>query len=94
MYNHIMYADNVCLVALTGATIQNRLDVCRNFGTSEYLNKKLIIILHAFVTTRLDYLNIILYGMPDYIIQRLLILLNTAVRIVTNHKISIISLMQ
>ena len=42
------------------------------------------IIVHAFVTTRLDYLNILLYGMPDYIIKRLQRLLNAAARIVTN----------
>ena len=36
--------------------------------------------MHAFVTTRLDYLNSLLYGMPDYIIKRLQILLNAAAR--------------
>ena len=42
------------------------------------------IIVHAFVTTRLDYLNSLLYGMPDYIIKRLQRLLNAAARIITN----------
>ena len=41
-------------------------------------------ILHAFVITRLDYLNRFLYGMSAYIITRLQILLNAAARIVTN----------
>ena len=40
--------------------------------------------MHAFVTTRLDYLNSLLYGMPDYIITRLQRLLNVAARIITN----------
>ena len=40
------------------------------------------IIVHAFVTTRLDYLNSLLYGMHDYIIKRLQRLLNTAARII------------
>ena len=40
--------------------------------------------MHAFVTTRLDYLNSLLYGMPDYIIKRLQRLLNAAARIITN----------
>ena len=40
--------------------------------------------MHAFVTTRLDYTNGILYGMPDYIIKRLQRLLNAATRIITN----------
>ena len=38
----------------------------------------------AFVTTRLDYFNSLLYGMSDYIIKRLQRLLNAAARIVTN----------
>ena len=42
------------------------------------------IIVHAFVTSRLDYLNSLLYGMPDYIIKRLQRLLNAAARIITN----------
>ena len=42
------------------------------------------IIVHAFVTTRLNYLNCLLYGMPDYIIKRLQRLLNAAARIITN----------
>ena len=42
------------------------------------------IIVHAFVTIRLDYLNSLLYGMPDYIIKRLQRLLNAAARIITN----------
>ena len=40
--------------------------------------------MHSFVTARLDYLNSLLYGMPDYVIKRLQRLLNTAARIVTN----------
>ena len=40
--------------------------------------------MHAFVTTRLDYLNSLLYGMPDYIIKRLQRLLHAAARIVPN----------
>ena len=41
-------------------------------------------IVHAFVTTRLDYLNSFIYGIPDYIIKRLQRLLNAAARIITN----------
>ena len=42
------------------------------------------IIVHVFVTTRLDYLNSLLYGMHDYITKRLQRLLNAAARIITN----------
>ena len=31
--NHIMYADDICLMAPTGSTMQNLLDVCHNYGT-------------------------------------------------------------
>ena len=58
----------------------------RNIGKIQiYLSQQTKeIIVHAFVTTRLDYLNNILYGMPDYIIKRLQRLLNAAARIITN----------
>ena len=36
-----------------------------------------------FDLTRFDYLNSLLYGMPDYVIKRLQRLLNVAARIVT-----------
>ena len=45
----------------------------RNIGKiQKYLSQEAKeIIVHAFLTTRLDYLNSLLYGMPDYIIKRL-----------------------
>ena len=58
----------------------------RNIGKiQKYLSQDTKeIIVHAFVSTRLDYLNSLLYGMPDYIIKRLQRLLNAAARIITN----------
>ena len=58
----------------------------RNIGNiQKYLSQETKeIIVHALVTTRLDYLNSILYGLPDYIIKRLQRLLNAAARIITN----------
>ena len=58
----------------------------RNIGKiHKYLSQETKeIIVHTFVTTRLDYLNSLLYGMPDYIIKRLQRLLNAAARIITN----------
>ena len=65
---------------------KKRTNQLRNNGKiQQYLSqdtKKIIV--HAFVTTRLDYLNSLLYGMPDYIIKRLQRLLNAAARIITN----------
>ena len=35
--NHIMYADDICLMAPTGTAMQNLLDVCHNYGTANYI---------------------------------------------------------
>lgn len=52
--------------------------------TKKYLDKesaqKLV---HAFVTSKLDYSNSLLYGLPGCKLERLQRLLNTAARIVT-----------
>ena len=40
-------------------------------------------IIHAFVTTNLDYFNAILYGLPKVVLNRLWLVRNRAVRIVT-----------
>ena len=31
--NHVMYADDICLLALTASAIQSLLDVCHEYGT-------------------------------------------------------------
>ena len=40
-------------------------------------------IIHAFVTTNLDYCNVILYGLPKVLLNRLQLVQNRAARIVT-----------
>jgi hypothetical protein len=40
-------------------------------------------LIHAFVTSRIDSNNALLYGLPDYLIKRLQHVLNTAARLVT-----------
>ena len=32
--NHILYADDICLMAPTGTAMQNLFDVCHNYGTA------------------------------------------------------------
>ena len=44
-------------------------------------------IIHAFVTTNLDYCNAILYGLPKVLLNRLQLVQNRAARIVTFTKI-------
>ena len=39
--------------------------------------------LHAFVTSKLDNCNVLLYGLPKHKIQRLQYVLNSAARLVT-----------
>ena len=40
------------------------------------------VVVHAFVTWKLDYCNTLLYGLPKYQLQRLQYVQNTAVRVV------------
>ena len=40
-------------------------------------------IIHAFVTSKLDYCNSLLFGLPDYSVLRLIKVQNTAIRIIT-----------
>jgi len=43
-----------------------------------------VTVVHAFVTSRIDYSNYMLYGLSEYNINRLQRIQNSAVRIVTN----------
>ena len=49
----------------------------------KYLNAEAVkTLLHAFVTSRLDYGNGLLYGIPKYMVKRLQLIQNTAARLV------------
>ena len=39
-------------------------------------------LVHALVTSRLDYCNALLYGLPDYLIQRLQYVMNAAAKVI------------
>ena len=51
----------------------------RNMLTDEAASQ----LIHAFITSRIDYCNSILYGMPDTILSDLQHIQNTAARILT-----------
>lgn len=57
----------------------------RNMSTiRKYLNKDCMeIIIHAFISSRLDYCNSLLHGIPKYLLQKLQHIQNTAARTLT-----------
>ena len=68
--------NNMCRVA--HFHLRN-LGAIRKFITQDACEK----LVHAFITSRLDYGNSLLYGIPDYQIYRLQRILHIAARIVT-----------
>ena len=82
-----IFDNKMKLISHVNTVCQKAHNQLRNIGKiHKYLSQDTKeIIVHAFVTTRLDYLNSLLYGMPDYIIKRFQrLLINTAARIITN----------
>ena len=81
-----IFDNKMKLISHVNTVCQKAHNQLRNIGKiQKYLSQDTKeIIVHAFVTTRLDYLNSLLYGMPDYIIKRLQRLLNAAARIIRN----------
>ena len=49
------------------------------------------IIIHAFVVSKLDYCNSLLYGLPSYLIRKLQHVQNSAARLVNKFKIMLIT---
>ena len=50
----------------------------------QFLDKdSTILLLHAFFISRLDYCNSLLFGLPDYVINRLQLIRNSAARLVS-----------
>ena len=81
-----IFDNKMKLISHVNTVCQKAHNQLRNIGKiQKYLSQDTKeIIVHAFVTTGLDYLNSLLCVMPDYIIKRLQRLLNAAARIITN----------
>ena len=75
-YNHI---NNICR---SGSLSLHQIGKIRKFITHESAER----IVHAFVSSKLDYCNGILYGLPQNQIQKLQRLQNSAARLVTRTK--------
>ena len=75
-----IFDNEMKLISRVNTVCQKAHNKLRNIDKiQKYLSQETKeIIVHAFVTTILDYLNSLLYGMPDYIIKRLQRLLNAA----------------
>ena len=78
LHNHI---NNNCW---SGSLSLHQIGKIRKFITKEYAER----IAHAFVSSKLNYCNGILYGLPQNQIQKLQRLQNSAARLVTRTKTS------
>lgn len=54
------------------------------FGNTYLLRQLQLTLSRAFVTSKVDYCNLISYGLPNYELQRLRQVLNAAVRLLTS----------
>ena len=73
------------MVPHVNAVCQSSFSHLRNIGfRGKYLTYDAAkIIIHAFVVSKLDYCNSLLYGLPSYLIQKLQHVQNSAARLVT-----------
>ena len=71
------HITQVCTVAYMHLSNVRKI---RNMLTDEAASRQLI---YSFITSRIDYCNSILYGMPDTILSDLQRIQNTAARILT-----------
>ena len=80
VFDHTLSMDQqvaaICKSAFYHIRNIARLRKLLSFKTSQ-------ILIHAFVTAKLDYCNSLLYGLPKYMIQRLQYVQNSAARLLT-----------
>ena len=70
------HVNELCRTAFYHIRNISRIRRCLSIDSTKTL-------VHALVTSHLDHCNALLYGLPDYLIQRLQYVLNTAAKVIT-----------
>ena len=80
----VIFDQSLCMVPHVNAVCQSSFFHLRNIGfIRKYLTYDAAeIIIHAFVVSKLDYCNSLLYGLPSYLIRKLQHVQNSADRLV------------
>ena len=80
----VIFDQSLCIVPHVNAVCQSCFFHLRNIGfIRKYLTYDAAkIIIHAFIASKLDYCNSLLYGLPSYLIQKLQHVQNSAARLV------------
>ena len=80
----VIFDQSLCMVPHVNAVCQSSFFHLRNIGfIRKYLTYDAAkIIIHAFVVSKLDYCNSLLYGLPSYLIRKLKHVQNSAARLV------------
>ena len=91
MYHHLQLVI-LALFLISVLTLRNTKSICKSFHyhirniakIRKYIDEESAkIIVHAFVTAKLDSSNSLLYGLPKHLLSRLQSIQNTAARVVT-----------
>ena len=70
------HVNELCRAAFDNIRNISRIHPCLSIDSTKTL-------VHALVTSRLDHCNSLLYGLPDYLIQRLQYVMNAAAKVIT-----------
>ena len=89
----VIFDQSLCMVPHVNTVCQSSFFHLRYIGfIRKYLTYDAAkIIIHAFVVSKLDYCNSLLYGLPFYLIRKLQHVQNSAARLVNQFKIMLIT---
>jgi len=69
--------------SVTYTTLQQRVKLLPSVSSPAVLHYVLHTLIHAFISSRIDYRNAVLYGATDAVIRRLQAVLHAAARLIT-----------